>query len=166
MSQILLKKTQAAYTLIEILVVSTILLLITGGGIAAFANFNQKQQVLSGAKELQSYLRMAQSLSRAGERPNGCNKLLGYRVVTSDVSDLKQVELQASCEGTTVITNNFTLPEGVTLDSDLDLTFLVLKGGVKGISSELQIEVTNNDNYSYQFMVAPSGEISGGEFTE
>lgn len=155
------KKISTAFTLIELLVVSTIVLLVAGGGIAAFTNFNQKKKVVSGAQELQSYLRMAQSLARVGERPSGCNQLNGYQVVTSDVAGLKQVRLLASCSGGNVETKVFTLPEGVTLDSDLDITFLNLHGGVSGGRT---IEVTDGESLNYQFEVTQGGEITEGEF--
>ena len=155
------KQTSTAFTLIELLVSVTILLLLTGGGIATFTNFTQKNKVLNGAQELQAYLRTAQSLARVGERPSGCDKLNGYEVVTSDVAGLKQVSILANCPSGNVETQTFTLPEGVTLNADLDMIFLSLHGGVTGGQT---VQVTNNEGFTYQFAVTQGGEITGGDF--
>lgn len=154
---------QAAYTLIEVLVVSVIIMLIAGGGIAAFTNFNQRQRVLTGAKELQSYLRTAQTLSRVGERPAACDELNGYLVRTTDLGSLKLVRILAACSGGEIETKSFTLPEGVTLEggADLEMTFYGLHGGVAGAQV---VRVTDGESLTYEFRVTQGGEITSGDF--
>ncbi len=154
------QRLSLGYTLIEVLVVVTIILLLAGGGIAAFTSFNQRQKVLTAAKELQAYLRTAQTLSRVGERPDGCNELRGYRVRTTTAGAVTEVRLMASCAGGEVDSRSYNLPEGVLLANDLDMVFLGLHGGVTGAEV---IQVTN-DSLTYQFEVTQGGEITSGDF--
>lgn len=148
------------YTLIELLVVTTIVLLLAGGGIAAFSNFNKREKVLAAAKELQSYLRTAQTLSRVGERPTGCAELRGYRVRTTTIGSVKQVQLLASCAVNDIESRTYVLPAGTTLNNDIDMTFQNLHGGVIGAAV---IQVTGG-GLTYQFEVTRGGEITAGDF--
>ncbi len=151
------------YTLIELLVVTTIVLLLAGGGIAAFTSFNKRQRVLTAAKELQSYLRTAQTLSRVGERPDGCDELRGYSVITTDVAEsIKEVQLWANCPSGNVNNRSYYLPAGTTLDDDLNMTFLNLHGGVT--NAEVIQVMDDNGDLRYQFEVTQGGEITGGDF--
>lgn len=153
-------KFYSGFTLIELVVVTGILLLITGGGIASFIKFNGKQQVLNGGKELQSYLRMAQTLIRVGEKPAGCDVLTGYKVMSLDVGAVKEVKVLAVCDSGDIEKSSFLLPESTTLSNDIDITFLGLHGGVIGATT---IEVIGA-NRTYSFEVTQGGEITQGEF--
>ncbi len=75
----------SGFTLIELLVVVAILLIITGGSIAAMIRFNDKQRVQLGIQEIQSFIQVAQAKARVREIPGGttCNSLQGYRVQKS-----------------------------------------------------------------------------------
>ncbi|MFH1959031.1 MAG: prepilin-type N-terminal cleavage/methylation domain-containing protein [Patescibacteria group bacterium] len=152
----------SGFTLIELIVVTAIILLITGGGIASFINFNDKQQVVNSAKEMQGYLRTAQTFSRIGETPDGCDKLNGYIVRSVDAGASKQIKIIANCRGGEIQRNSFDLLDGTTLSSEIEITFLVLHGGIAGDDS-ITVEVTNNsDSITYQFVVTPGGEITQG----
>lgn len=157
----LIKNSNSGFTLIELLIVTTIILTILGGGMAAFLAFNQKQAVLGAAKELQSDLRLAQGLARVRETPEGCGQLSGYIVRTQDLDEIKQVQIIADCSSGEVEQHNFTLPAGVTLSDDLEMTFLGLHGGVTGAGV---IQVINGQGLIYQFEVDSGGEITQGDF--
>jgi prepilin-type N-terminal cleavage/methylation domain-containing protein len=159
--KIKLNSYSLGFTLIELMIVTTIIMLITGGGIASFLSFNDKQQVLNSAKELQGYLRTAQTLARVGETPTGCDRLIGYKVVTADAGSIKEVSLLAVCSSGDIQRDVFSLSEGVTLSSDIEITFLGLYGGVTGAS---QIDITSDSGRSYSFEVSSGGEITQGGF--
>lgn len=150
----------SGFSLIELIVVIGVLLLLAGGGIASFITFNEKQQLLSGGKELQEHLRMAQSLSRVGETPSGCGKLSGYKVTSTTIGSTKEIKVSAVCSSGDVERNSFLLPESTTLSSDIDITFLGLYGGVIGATT---IQVVGSSGRTYTFDVTLGGEITSGE---
>jgi len=156
-----MKKKQLGFTLIELVVVSGILILIAGGGIASFINFNEKQRVLNGGKELQSYLRMAQTLIRVGEVPDGCGTLNGYKVMSSGAAFSKEIKILAVCSNGDIEKSSFLLPTTTTLSSDIDITFLGLHGGVIGATT---VEIIGASNRTYSFDVTQGGEITQGGF--
>jgi Tfp pilus assembly protein FimT len=148
------------FSLVELVVVIGVLLMMAGGGIASFITFNEKQQVISGGKELQGHLRMAQSLARVGETPSGCGKLSGYKVTSTDAGVTKEIKVIAVCSSGEVERNSFLLPEATTLSSDIAITFLGLHGGVTGATS---IEVVGASGRTYTFEVTQGGGITAGE---
>lgn len=60
------------FTLIELMVVISIISALTGGGVASFAKFNQRETVRNAAQEVKSTLRLAQSKAMAGEKGTIC----------------------------------------------------------------------------------------------
>ena len=150
----------AGFSLIELIVVVSILLLITGGGIASFITFNAKQQIINGAKELQEYLRTAQTLARVGEKPAGCDRLTGYKTMSVAATNPKEIRVLAVCDSGDVLRDSFFLPEGTTLSSDIEVVFLGLHGGATGATT---IEITGELDETYTFEVTQGGEINSGE---
>lgn len=150
----------SGFTLIELIVVIAVLLLVAGGGIASFINFNEKQQVINGAKNLQEYLRTAQTLARIGDKPNGCDKLNGYKVKSLDAGAVKEIKVLAVCDSGEIERNSFLLPESTTLSSDIEVTFLGLHGGVVGAT---MVEVIGASARTYTFEITQGGEITLGE---
>lgn len=149
----------AGFTLIELLVTVTVILMLVGGGTAAFLDFNHRQELISGAKEMQGHLRMAQSLARIRETPASCDRLDGYIVRTQDLGGVKQVKIIADCSSGEVEQHTFSLSAGVTLGSDVEMTFLGLHGGVQGAGT---VQVINTQGAIYEFEVTPGGEITQG----
>ncbi len=154
------KQSPTGFSLIELLIAVGVILFMAGGGIASFINFNEKQQVINGAKELQEHLRMAQTLSRIGEVPDSCGKLAGYRVTSQDAAGGKEIKVLAACSAGDLERNSFLLPETVTLDADIDIVFLGLHGGVSGAS---EIQIIGGSGRTYTFEVTQGGEITQGE---
>lgn len=68
------------FTLLELLIVSVVMLTVTGGAIAALATFQDRQQALVTAKTVQQMMWSAQTKARVRETPVGCASLQGYRV--------------------------------------------------------------------------------------
>lgn len=160
-------KRNSGFTLIELLVTISIILLMTGAGIAGFVNFNDRQQVQTTVNELKDYMRAAQIKARAGEGADSCTgggKLYGYRVS----SDASNVYLRKICKDTGgAVTNNvvrsqFALDKvTVTRSPNVNVTFLTLKGGVD-TNGNASITYTVTGQYStvtQAFQVFQTGEI-------
>lgn len=145
------------------MIVIGIILLLVGGGVASFLSFNDRQKLVTGAKDLQEYLRTAQRLVRIGEKPTGCERLTAYKVTSQTVGAVKEIKILAVCLNAGVSEdierNSYSLPKNISLSNDIDVTFLGLRGGVVGAST---IEVVG-DSQVYTFEVTQGGEITQGE---
>lgn len=72
------------FSLVELMVTVTIMLALTGGGIAGYLNLRSRQNLVNAGKEVEQLLRSAQKKARVGDKPSGCTgALTGYRVSTS-----------------------------------------------------------------------------------
>lgn len=129
----------------EMLVVLSIIMLMTGGAITAFTRFREVRLVDSEAKEVYDLLRLAQSKVLAGDKPSGCTgNLRGYKVNFTN----KKVSAVASCN-TDTVTNEVTLENTEVRSSAGNLLFLPVSGAVRASLIEVykgsetrQIEVT------------------------
>lgn len=151
-------KQQLGFTLIEMMVVVGIIMMTTGGGIAAFIRFNDRQNLSSGSKALQTYLRGAQIKARSGDIPPGCDRLQGYRarLITGGGS----VTLSAVCTNGVVLTDTYALPTGVVSENNHSIDFANLYGGVTGGGTV----VLQANLLRYSFDVNDGGDISQGNF--
>jgi prepilin-type N-terminal cleavage/methylation domain-containing protein len=170
-------KSSRGFTLVEMLITISIMLIITGGGIAAFIGFNERQNVQVAVKELQTMLRSAQVKAKVGEDAEYCRStygesLRGYRVYIADGTGT--AILYTTCSD-----NKFSLPvdrtyversriyfdstvtAGMQGGGDLDVEFLALLGGVDGSGT---IEIAGSGSNVYNFVISSSGEIREGAF--
>ncbi len=166
------------FTFVEMLVVITIMLIIAGGGIASFVRFNDKQQVQVAVSELQALMHSAQVKARVGEDASRCRtdfsqvlSLRSYRVevqANSNVATLYAVctnDKFAPTDEETIQISEQEFNSAIKIDdgSDgkLDIEFLSLLSGVDGYSL---VRVRGNSNYTCQFEVKKSGEITIGAY--
>lgn len=69
------------FTLIEMMVVISIIALISGIGVARYNRFNRRQQVKESGKDFVSVLRNTQNRAITGDKPaSGCMELEGFQV--------------------------------------------------------------------------------------
>jgi prepilin-type N-terminal cleavage/methylation domain-containing protein len=154
------RKKKNGFSLIELMVSVTILMLIVGGGLASYITFNEKQQLSGAAKELQTYFRSAQTRARSGDVPSGCDKLEAYSVQMAQ--DTSAVSVRAICTNGNIVTADHNLTGGVTPNTAVDITFNVLRGGVSGAQNITLILGAR----SYSFAVTIGGEITQGALNE
>lgn len=152
------QRLERGFTLLELLVSVTIMMLIVGGGIASYITFNERQQLAAAAKELQGYFRSAQSRARANEVPDGCTSLQGYSVQVNQ--DDSEVRLVAECASGDIERATYVLSGTATPNSAINVSFATLKGGVTGA----QTITLSQGSRSYSFKVTAGGEITQGDF--
>jgi prepilin-type N-terminal cleavage/methylation domain-containing protein len=146
------------YTLIELVVVTAIMALLIGGGIAALLQFQEKQALIGAAGEFKVYLRSAQDRARAGDRPEDCDHLLSYAIRTVD--NTNQVQMVAVCDNAEVIRKITTLQAtGVTFGGTYNIRFATLQGGVSGATT---VVLSSTAGREYSFAVTQGGEITEG----
>lgn len=175
----LLAKKHRGFTLVEMMVAISIMLMIAGGGIAAFIRFNDKQTVQVAVKDLQTLLRAAQTKAKVGENAESCRtnylptvlNLRSYRV-NIDEGDNMAI-LSAVCTDQKfppygrieyIERSRINFDSNVTArikgGGNLDVEFLSLLGGVDGAGI---VEISRT-GYIYEFEITSGGEIREGAF--
>lgn len=67
------ERSERGFTLIEILIVMTIIGILFGVGYASYRDFSRRQTLIGIAKQIQGDLRLAQQMSLSGEKTEACN---------------------------------------------------------------------------------------------
>lgn len=128
MKQNLLK--YAAFTLVEILVSLSLILLLTGLGYAGYRDFSRRQTLLSAARKIEGDLRYAQGLANSGTAPASpasCTNLSGYRFLLT----ASAYTISALCtEGYVDVKKDVSPGANITISSTLpSFLFKVLASG-------------------------------------
>lgn len=161
-STILKTTKKSGFTLLELLISVTIMMLLVGLGVASFITFNERQQLVGAAKELQEFFRSAQTRSRTGDIPTGCGTFSGYNVQMA--IDNPSVQMYAVCSTGNVLRSEKTLTGSVRPTVAINMTFLSLKGGVTNASSVV-LRLPSGD-LTYSFRVTEGGEITQGNLND
>ena len=112
-----IKAQSLGFTLIELMVVISIIGLLAGGGTAGFIKFKEREVLRSAGEQIVTYLRLAQSKSLAGEKGSVCQP---EQTLDGWCIDLYRKKMYGHCGGTTPESKNFSfqdleIPQGVTL---------------------------------------------------
>jgi len=153
--------SQEGFTLIELLVTSGLSLILIGGSLFAYSNYQTRQTQVATAKQVVSTLATARNRSSSGDKPSeGCASLVGYRVRA--VADSNRYFLSVRCSGEVELeSEEFSLAgDFIFLDSGFDVTFPYQPSPVSATEVIVQIgkEVPVDDDV-YRFTIFPSGII-------
>lgn len=127
---------QGGFTLIELLVVIMLIGLVVGGGIAGYSRYNARQLVFQSGYTFMSVLRTAQKHASAGQKPGGCQRLLGYSVVGNASggancdATLCSYTLNAVCSNATYPDSTYSLQRGSTFYQNVNVFFEALTGSI------------------------------------
>jgi len=131
------------FTLVELMVVVSITAVLGALGLAGFANYNKTQTLQASSSEVAGMLNLAKSRAQSQIKPSECSgDLESYvvKIVTPNKYSLffhctdNEIEMQAK-----------TLPPSLGFESDVNLTFPVLIGGVKQ-AGQITISDSNGVN--------------------
>jgi prepilin-type N-terminal cleavage/methylation domain-containing protein len=156
--QLRVKKSmrRSGFTLIEIIVSVTLLLLLSGLFIANYTEFRNSQTVKQSASDLISNLQAVRTMASAGVKPSGCDTLVGYAVeFTADAYTASAV-----CQdGDEYPPVTYTLPANVTFSPIPDaITFYALN---RGASADQTITITRaGTTMKMKVSVFTSGVVS------
>ena len=149
------------FTLVELLVVVGLIAILSGGTIAGYTKFSDKQKVVAEAQKLKVNLRKAQAKMLSGVRPSGCKgMLIGYRIEFNSTN----YTIGADCQ-----TNGIQYIETISLSSGITLSesfsggnAITFKPLTQGASENGVITFTNSaTGDSAAIQVVTSGDISG-----
>lgn len=153
---------RGGFTLLELLISVTIMMLLVGLGVASFITFNERQQLTGAAKELQEFFRSAQTRARTGDVPVGCGTFSGYNVQMA--IDNPSVQMYAVCSTGNILRSEKTLTGSARPTVGINMTFINLKGGVTNASSIVMR--LPSGSLTYSFKVTEGGEITQGNLNE
>lgn len=115
------------FTLIEIIVSVTLLLVLTGLFIANYNGFNSSQTVKQAASTFIRDLQAARTKAASGTKPTGCDTLVGYTVSFTATTYTDQALCQGGAVGEI---HAYALPTGVTFSpTPNSITFYALDRG-------------------------------------
>src|SRR3989304_764877 len=100
------------YTLIEILIAITIMVLLFLTGFASYRDFSRRQELISAVRQVQGDVRRAQESAIASKKPAGCAVFDGFYFV---VIPTNRYEIRWVCGSFTGVEKAVTLPAGITI---------------------------------------------------
>lgn len=160
------KYTQRGFTLIEMIVTVSIILVVFGGAIAGFFRFNDRQEVQNTVNAVKQVLSSSRTRARVRDNPNqaGC-VLQGYKVVTSGSSLVSRILCGTSKFSLTdgQIRDTYEIPTGVTVTT-MNVTFYTLAGSALVTAPANNYIHVNGNNTYYVFEIQDSGQITEGCF--
>ena len=146
------------FTLIELLVTTALSLILLGGALASYNQFNTQQGHIQSSKQVISNVERAKARAQAGDKPEECDRLDGYRVITNANSTLYIVS--AVCNGGSLETASelFNLSSNYQFDSSVEVVFPVRPASVA--STDQIIDIVRVDNSRrYRFVIKINGTI-------
>jgi prepilin-type N-terminal cleavage/methylation domain-containing protein len=127
------------FTLIEILLVFSIVSILSVATVFAYSSFNTKQQLNNSSQDVLILIHTAKAKAQAQISPSLCTSLMSYQVMRCGAgpvcktpgADATTYELQAVCSSGSYAVDTKTLAPNVTFDSSSATTvsFNVLTGG-------------------------------------
>ena len=139
-----MRENGSGFTLIEILVVISVIGIIFTIGVAAYNQFARRQLVNQTSQELRNNLRLAQSKALAGEKPQGClGHLNGYQVNFSANS----YTVAALCDSLVTI-GTYNLPSNVAIAGPSSILFKVLGRGTE-VTGALPVVISGFDQTNW-----------------
>lgn len=163
------KRKYYGYTLLELLIVVSIMIIVFMIGFTNYRDYQRRQQLESGVRQVKSDLSLAQTYAITGKKPdttpdNICetNALIGYAFVRISTTSYR---IEASCSGGNVtVVGPIAMPTGIQITSmsgtPVDsLVFHVLGRGVDRPSDTTITLVSTATGTSTQVVVSQTGEI-------
>lgn len=141
--------SQKGFTLLELIVVFTVIAILSTVGLASFVGYSRTQTLQQSYNDLINNLNTAKSNSFSQVKPPSCNSytLNGYKlsINTSNLNPVtkpawRSYDLSAICSGNTFVVKTVILPTGVSFNNTTaippttttNVFFSLLTGGVVG----------------------------------
>ncbi|MBI1863467.1 prepilin-type N-terminal cleavage/methylation domain-containing protein [Candidatus Microgenomates bacterium] len=124
------KSNRRAFTLIELMVVCSILLASVGFGITRYNDTIQKRRLNQEVRKLSDVMSLASTSATAGDSGTACADFNGYQVaLTTTGSYTLRLCCEAACNSAqSLVTATYQLPTGITVSAPAsDTTFLFNK---------------------------------------
>ncbi len=166
------KMKHKGFTLMELIVVISIMILLSGMGLAAYFRFSQRQAAMNDARNFATTLRRVQAMAKNMVYPPSCSKeLSGYRVFADCLSYdeyCQVVSATAECKeaGGTAISVPVISKEKVLAKASFSTYFNIsFAAGTGSIDPIGEFPISNtNDPYTVVMKTDKNGNISTKEY--
>ncbi len=137
-----------AYTLIELLVTVTIIILFSGVSISAYLTFNENRQLDNDARMFNSVLNKIRTKAVFLEYPNGCVGLSGITVTSASNSVGKKTILRhkINCSDKIYDGVDEEVLKSTEFSADFNFKFLPLSGNIEDLQDKVVIVKSQSDN--------------------
>ena len=154
--------SQAGFTLIELMVVVAAIIILTGGSIAAYLNFNKTQVMNTDAQNLAAEIRRVKTLAASQQYPTGCGMLESYIISSEVVNDsLTGVRVTANCSPTDVIYEINDLLINSYFSAPFVMNFLPRSGYISnGADQTITLIHDADETYTRNILVGAYGTIN------
>jgi prepilin-type N-terminal cleavage/methylation domain-containing protein len=137
-------RNKNGFTLIELIVVFSVIAVLSTIGIASFVSYSRAQTLQQATNDFISVLNTAKARTAAQVKPSpecaSSSTLQGYSVTVTLTGSSNTYALNVICSGVTTSIKTVSLPTGVTFNSAIatppttttNVRFSVLSGGVTG----------------------------------
>jgi Tfp pilus assembly protein FimT len=157
-----MRSNTGAFTLIELIVVISITMILTGGALVRYSAYAEQQRVVQAGQNFASNLELARSKALTGEKPPGCTTLTGYQVI-SDSTTVYHVS--AVCTNATYTISTVTTGRGTTIVPFPPITFEPLTYGTSLASDTSIVIQGSNTATQYLVQVTTGGGIEKKEYS-
>lgn len=140
------------FTLIELMIVITVIFVLSGMSLVAYFRFNDKQEALADARNFMTISRKVQSMSKNLVFPLGCSGLQGY-TLESDCSDGSCQSMSAKAVCTSGEYDIFSNEKVLDTDTFDELVSLFFEAGTGKITPSGDYSLMSEDN-PYQVVVS------------
>ncbi|MCX6726101.1 MAG: prepilin-type N-terminal cleavage/methylation domain-containing protein [Candidatus Shapirobacteria bacterium] len=146
------------FTLVELLIVMTIITLLFAIGVVQYNQFNRRQVLTKAKDELISNLRLIQGKSLAGEKPENClaETLEGFKLIFAD--NHQNYKIVVVCNGEFDVKTSLAFPTGVIKQSGPDEIFFKVLSQGTDINGQAEI-ILSGFNETKTIIVTGTGEI-------
>ena len=132
---VLFKLHSKGFTLIELIVVFSIIAIISTIGVAAFVGYSRTQTLNQAAFDLSTTLNTAKAKASSQIKPSvsqcsGANVLNGYSVTLDTVSNPNTYSINVVCSGGTVVLTN---PDGTPQTTSLPKSITFAAGSITNV---------------------------------
>jgi len=163
----IITNSSKGFTLLELIIVFTVIAILSSIGIASFVGYSRSQTVQTAAYDLQNTLSLAKSKAMSQVKPTVCAStaaLLGYRVDLDTGNGTYKILVICSDGQFNPLSGNneTTLPTAVSFDTNKTDTFSVffpvITSGVIG-SGEIVLKGFSDEKYSRWLCITANGVV-------
>lgn len=157
---------EQGFTLIELIVTITIIVILSGSAIAGYYNFSQRQAAMNDARNLATELKKVQSLAKNLVYPGDCGGLKNYKMtpVCTGV-DCRSVKIVATCasggdaNGEIVVKESEEVLQKASFPASIGTFTFSAGSGVIAPTGSFDLYYLN-DSYKFQVVIYANGNIS------
>lgn len=165
MSKIHKKSILKGFSLVELLVVFSLMIVLSTMAFVGMRGYTTRQTLVQTTENLVTTLKLARSRAQTQVKPTDCDRLRGYRIrFTCNSVTCSSYRMVAVCQVEIPTTTQGTIPRDVTLTRGAPiLTFQTVSGTVSEITSETTLLLRVGEGVPEVIHIYNDGRIESGD---